>query len=66
MFEILGFLLAGVPIYGFIILKREGKEISPNSKGGNTGKRIGGYIGHCTGAGMQAIVEKFSTNKNDG
>jgi len=66
MFEILGCFFAAVPIYGFIILKREGKEISPNSKGGNAGKRIGGYIGHCKGAGMQAIVENFASNKNDG
>ena len=66
MFEILVFLLClGLPIYGFIILKREGKEIAPNSKDGNAGKRIGGYIGHCTTAGMRAIAEKFLTNKND-
>jgi|TARA_B110000003_G_C16262627_1_gene383602 hypothetical protein len=57
--EILGLFGVGLAVYGYIILKREGKEIGPNSKGGSTLRYIFGSFGQCLGAGMTAIYYKI-------
>jgi hypothetical protein len=50
-------------VYGYIILKREGKEIGPNSKGRGVLTYIFGSFGQCIGAGTYAIYYKIK-NKN--
>lgn len=59
LIEILGLFAIGLGVYGYIVLKREGKEIGPNSKGRGALTYIFGSIGQCLGAGTTAIYYKI-------
>ncbi|MDA7600066.1 hypothetical protein OAQ75_02945 [Gammaproteobacteria bacterium] len=61
--EIIGLFVIGVAVYGYIILKREGKEIGPNSKGRGTFAYIFGSFGQCIGAGTYAVYYKIKNKK---
>lgn len=57
--EILSLFVIALAVYGYIALKREGKEIGPNSNGRTALGTISGKIGHCIGAGVVAIYYKI-------
>ena len=57
--EILGLFFIALAVYGYIILKREGKEIGPNSNGRTALGTFAGKFGHCMGAGVSAIYFKI-------
>jgi hypothetical protein len=63
MIEILGLFVIGLAVYGYMLLKREGKEIGPNSKGRGALTYIFGSFGQCLGAGMTAIYYKIKDKK---
>ena len=61
--EILGILMIGVAVYGYINIKREGREIGANSKGKGIFRYVFSSFGQCLGAGIDAIYYKIK-NKN--
>lgn len=63
LIEILSLFVIGLAVYGYIILKREGKEIGPNSKGRGALTYVFGSFGQCIGAGTYALYYKIK-NKN--
>ena len=57
--EILGLFVIALAVYGYITLKREGKEIGPNSNGRTALGTFSGKFGHCLSAGVLAIYFKI-------